>query len=58
MPLARLERYGMLILLFFLFLVPYLGTRTGLDLNILGWLIGVPADALYQFILTITGHIQ
>jgi Zn-dependent protease len=58
MPLARLERYGMLILLFFLFLVPYLGTRTGLDLNILGWLIGVPADALYQFILAITGHIQ
>jgi len=58
MPLARLERYGMLILLFFLFLVPYLGTRNGLDLNILGWLIGVPADALYQFILTITGHIQ
>ena len=55
-PLARLERYGILILLLFLFLLPYIGEQTGLDLNILGWLIGVPADALYQFILMITGH--
>lgn len=55
-PLARLERYGMLILLLFLFLLPYVGQQTGLNLNILGWLIGVPAEALYQFVLTITGH--
>jgi Zn-dependent protease len=55
-PLARLERFGLLILLLFLFLLPYVGDQIGLDLNILGWLIGVPADALYQFILTITGH--
>jgi Zn-dependent protease len=57
-PLARLERYGMLILLFFLFLLPFVGEQTGLNLNVLGWLIGVPADALYQFVLTITGHSQ
>ena len=55
-PLARLERYGMLILLLFLFVLPFLGQQTGINLNILGWLIGVPADALYQFVLTITGH--
>jgi Zn-dependent protease len=55
-PLARLERYGMLILLLFLFLLPYVGEQTGLNLNILGWLIGVPAEALYQFVLTITGQ--
>jgi Zn-dependent protease len=55
-PLARLERYGMLIVLLFLFVLPYVGERTGLDLNVLGWLIGVPAEALYQFVLTITGH--
>ena len=55
-PLARLERYGMLILLLLLFVLPFLGQQTGINLNILGWLIGVPADALYQFVLTITGH--
>src|SRR5262249_7588680 len=30
LPLARLERYGMLILVLFLFLLPYLGEQTGL----------------------------
>jgi len=58
LPLARLERYGILILLLFLFLLPYVGEQTGLNLNVLGWLIGVPAEALYNFILTITGHSQ
>ena len=58
LPLARLERYGMLILLLFLFLLPYVGEQTGLDINVLGWLIGVPAEALYQFVLAITGHAQ
>lgn len=56
LPLARLERFGMLILLLFLFLLPYVGRETGLNLNVLGWLIGAPAEALYQFVLTITGH--
>ena len=55
-PLARLERYGMLILLLFLFLLPYVGERTGLNLNVLGWIVGVPTEALYNFILMITGH--
>jgi Zn-dependent protease len=55
-PLARLERYGIFIVLLFLFVLPYVGERIGLDLNILSWLIGVPAEALYQFVLTITGH--
>ncbi len=29
LPLARLERYGMLILLLFLFVIPYVGEQTG-----------------------------
>jgi Zn-dependent protease len=57
-PLARIERYGMLILLLLLFLLPYIGDQAGLDLNVLGWLIGVPAEALYQLVLIITGHGQ
>ena len=55
-PLARLERYGMLILLMLLFALPLLGEQIGHDLNILGWVIGGPADSLYQFVLWITGH--
>jgi Zn-dependent protease len=55
-PLARVERYGMLILLLFLFVIPYVGEQTGRDLNILGWLIGAPTEVLIRFILTITGQ--
>jgi Zn-dependent protease len=55
-PLARVERYGMLILLLFLFVLPYVGEQTGYNLNILGWLIGAPTEALIRFILAITGQ--
>ncbi len=53
-PLARVEPYGMLILLL-LFVVSYAGVRFGLGFNLLGWLIGVPAYALMQFVLHLTG---
>jgi Zn-dependent protease len=56
LPLARLERYGMLILLLFLFVIPFVGEKIGINLNILGWVIGGPADALYKFVLLITGQ--
>jgi Zn-dependent protease len=55
-PLARIERYGIFIVLLFLFVLPYVGERIGLNLNVAGWLIGVPAEALYRFILGITGQ--
>jgi Zn-dependent protease len=54
-PLARVEPYGMLILLG-LFVVSYVGVRSGLGFNLLGWLIGVPADALIQLVLRVTGQ--
>jgi Zn-dependent protease len=53
-PLARVEPYGMLILLM-LFVVSYAGVRFGLGFNLLGWLIGVPSYALMQFVLHLTG---
>jgi Zn-dependent protease len=55
-PLARLERYGLLILIGALFLLPFVGAQLGLDLNIFRWLIGVPAGALIELIATLTGH--
>ena len=54
-PLARLEPYGMLIVLL-LFVFSFVASRSGSGLNILGWLIGVPAQALIGFVLTITGQ--
>jgi len=56
LPLARLERYGMLILLLFLFVIPFVGEKIGVNLNVLGWVIGGPADSLYRFVLAITGQ--
>ena len=55
LPLSRLEPYGMLILMG-LFLLGYVSARTGLGLNPLGWLIGVPANALIHLVLAITGQ--
>ena len=56
LPLARLERYGMVILLLLLFVLPYIGRETGIDLNILAWLIAGPTEALIRFVLTVTGQ--
>ena len=52
-PLARVEPYGMLILLL-LFVVSYAGAGSGF--NLLGWIIGVPADALIALVLKLTGQ--
>jgi Zn-dependent protease len=56
LPLARLEPYGMVILLLLLFVLPYIGRETGVDLNILTWLIAGPTDALIRFVLAVTGQ--
>jgi Zn-dependent protease len=55
-PLARLEPYGMPILLLLLFVLPWVGSRIGVNLNILAYVIGVPMQALIDFILRITGQ--
>src|SRR5258707_10361217 len=42
LPLARLDPYGLLILLLFFFVIPYVEEQTGLDLNILRSLMAAP----------------
>lgn len=56
MPLARLEPYGMMILLMLLFLLPYIGSQIGLDLNIIGHVISWPTNWLIQTVLWLTGQ--
>jgi Zn-dependent protease len=55
-PLARLEPYGMPILLLLLFVLPWVGGQIGVNLNILAYVIGVPMQALIEFVLRITGQ--
>ena len=54
-PLARLEPYGIMILLT-LMLLPLLGAQTGVDFNILSRLISGPTEAILTAILRLTGN--
>ena len=56
MPLARLERFGLPIIMLLLFVLPWIGERLGHNLNLLSWIVGVPAEALIRLILVLTGH--
>jgi len=55
-PLARLEPYGIPILLALLFVLPWIGAQIGVNLNILAYVIGVPMQALINLVLTLTGQ--
>lgn len=53
--LAKLERAGIFIILGVLFLLPIIGDKIGVDLNVGWWLVVVPAQALQDAILTLLG---
>ena len=53
--LAKLERSGFLIIIFVLFILPWIGGKIGVNLNVLLWLVGVPAEFLTDLIATVTG---
>jgi len=55
-PLARLEPYGMLILIGLLFILPTLGAQTGVDVNIVWRFIARSTDAIIDAILRLTGN--
>jgi Zn-dependent protease len=55
-PLARLEPYGMMILLTVLLVLPLLGAQMGTDLNIVSRLINGPTEAILRAILWVTGN--
>jgi Zn-dependent protease len=54
-PLARTERYGMLILLTLLFVLPYIGNQVHRDFDVIRYLLEVPYGFLVSFIATVTG---
>ena len=53
---ARLEPYGMLILIGLLFVSPMLGAQLGVDLNIVPQLIANSTDSVIRTILRLTGN--
>jgi Zn-dependent protease len=55
-PLARLEPYGILILIGVLFILPMLGAQMGADLSMLTRLIAISTTAVIDAILQLTGN--
>ena len=55
-PFARLEPYGLLILIGILFVLPMLGAQFGVDLSIVSHLIAVVTGAIIDVIVQITGN--
>ncbi len=55
-PLARLEPYGMLILIGLLFILPMLGAQFGVDLSIVSRVIASSTDFIIGVILRLTGN--
>ncbi len=55
-PLARLERFGILIVLGLFILLPMLGAEIGYDLDPFGVLIGEPLGWLLRLVAWLTGH--
>jgi Zn-dependent protease len=56
-PLARLERYGMAILIGLLILLPLLGSQMGVDLSFISHLIRVATSVVIDLILRLTGNL-
>jgi Zn-dependent protease len=54
-PLARLEPYGMLILIGIIFILPMAGDRLGIGLDIFKWAVWTPVAWLLPFFKAIAG---
>jgi Zn-dependent protease len=55
-PFARLEPYGMLILIGFLILLPLAGSQFGLNLDFVSGLLRAMTDSLKHLLLLLTGN--
>jgi len=55
-PLARLEPFGLLILIGFLILLPLAGSQFGLNLDVISAVIRRATDFIIRFILVLTGN--
>ena len=56
MPLARLEPFGMLILIGILILLPLVGSQFGLNLDVISTILREATDYIIRLILILTGN--
>lgn len=55
LPLARLERYGFPILIGFIFVLPFVGNRLGLDLDVFSRFVMTPVRWLFPWFAGLAG---
>ncbi|MBV28799.1 MAG: site-2 protease family protein [Rhodospirillaceae bacterium] len=55
LALARVEKYGLFLIIGILFILPMIASQLGVRLNILGWLIGDLVEFLIRGIETLAG---
>jgi Zn-dependent protease len=55
-PVARMEPYGLVILIGLLIVLPMLGAQLGIDLNFLSRLIAIATSAILNAIIHLTGN--
>jgi Zn-dependent protease len=55
LKLARLERFGLFIIIGFVFLLPLLGDQIGVNLDFFLWLIWTPVEWLWPFFAALSG---
>ena len=55
LPLARLEPLGIPLLLLLLIVLPAVGARLNVDLNIVAWVLGWPVDFMVNLIASVAG---
>ena len=53
--LARMERYGLLILIGLIFIMPLIFAEVGIEFNLFGWLVLVPVETLFNLITFVAG---
>lgn len=58
LPLARLEPYGIMILIGFLFVLPAIGAQAGLDFDVVSRVISAVTRGVVEVILALTGFGQ
>jgi len=54
-PLARLERYGMLILIGIIFLLPFVGAQMGVRLDVFSWIVLTPVQHMWPYFMALAG---
>jgi Zn-dependent protease len=55
-PVARLEPYGLVILIGLLIILPMLGAQLGVDLSVVSYVIAISSRAIIDAILHVTGN--